>query len=312
MKNLLKQSWQIVRHNPILWLFGFFSAFLWTNEVNLLINNTKFFSNNLNILLSSKILSQTIFNLDTFKKLIGHLELANFIFIFLPILVLFILALIAQICLIKGIQDAADGQKIIFSQSLKTVRSVFWLVFLLNIFSLAIIYLLFMILRLPFAYLFLKFSQTIWLIIYLILSLILLIPGSLVISFVTRFAIIDLITQPKNLWLSLKNAFSFFIHQWLKIIWLAIILIGIGFVFGLILFILITTASFPFLILSNFFYYLKIPLGSWLMFSLGLLLLILLVCFLGSIFSAFQIAVWVLFFQQGCGKEVSKMSSKIC
>ncbi|MGB9680907.1 MAG: hypothetical protein ACPLYC_01755, partial [Minisyncoccia bacterium] len=157
MKNLLKQSWQIVRHNPILWLFGFFSAFLWTNEVNLLINNTKFFSNNLNILLSSKILSQTIFNLDTFKKLIGHLELANFIFIFLPILVLFILALIAQICLIKGIQDAADGQKIIFSQSLKTVRSVFWLVFLLNIFSLAIIYLLFMILRLPFAYLFLKF-----------------------------------------------------------------------------------------------------------------------------------------------------------
>lgn len=303
IKSSLKQSWQIVWHNPILWLFGFLNTFLLSNEINLLINNTSRFSNSIFSLLGAKTFNQYSNYFELFKKIISQPSLASGLLIFLPILIFFALAVLSQIALIIGIKKIKEGEKVFFSQTIKSSWSRFWSVLALNLFSMVIIYLFFLFISLPFAYLFLKFGQTIWLLVFLILNLIILFPFSLIISLVIRFAIIDQSLNQENLIKSLKKSFSLFCHHWLKIIWLIIILGVIGLIIGLVLFILATTVSVPFLFLSNFFYRFGVMTGFWLMISLGLLLVFLLFCFLGSIFSAFQSAVWTLFYLQSVEKK---------
>lgn len=303
MKNLLKTSWQIVWHNPILWIFGFLNTFLLGNEINLLINNINHFSNNLFSLLGAKTLGQYPNYFELLKKLVSQSSLINGLLFFLPFLILFSLAILSQIGLVTGIKILKDGKKISFNQLVRASWPRFWPIFLLNLINTIIIYLFFLIVSLPFAHLFLKFGRNIWLLIYIILNIIILLPFTFIVSFIIRFTIINQIINQENLINSLKKSFLFFTQQWLKIIWLTIILAIIGSITGLILFILSITIFVPFLFLSNFFYHLEIVIGFWLMIILALLLIFLLFCFLGSIFSAFQTAVWVLFFSTGMWKK---------
>lgn len=303
LKTILKQSWQVVWHNPVLWIFGFLNTFLLGNEINLLVNNANRFSNNIFSLLGAKTLDQYPNYFEFLKKIISHPSLISGLLVFLLLLILFGLAILSQIGLITGIKSLKDGEKISFGQLIKDSWPRFWPAFLLNFFNTVILYLFFLIISLPFAHLFLKFGQTIWLLIYIVLNIIILFPLSFIISFIIRFAIIDQVLNQENLVSSLKKSFSFFIRYWLKIIGLTIILAVIGLAVGLILFILATTISVPFLFLSNFFYRLGVLTGFWLMISFGLLLIFLLFCFLGSIFSAFQSAVWILFFRRSYDVE---------
>lgn len=296
VKTILKQSWQLIWRHPLLWLFGFFSALVLGNETSLLINNFNRLSLNLNSLLGAKIVGQTTIDLEILKSLFNRLFSPNFIFILLPLLILFSLSIIAQIGLIKGVKNLRTGKDIFLGQLFQAAWPHFGPVLLLNLVNFVIIYLLSLIVSLPLIHLFLKSGYLVWFVVYTILNLIILIPLSIVVVFIVRFAIINQVINQDNILISLKKSSAFFAQNWLKSVWLAIILAVIGLGVGLCLFVLIITAFMPFLVLSNLFYQFKLLLGFWLILSLGLLVVVCLIFWLGSLFTAFQNVVWTLFY----------------
>jgi hypothetical protein len=301
LKTLLKKSWQITINNPLFWVFGFFSLFLWTNEINLLISNLSYLKQNFTVLFGAKIFKSS-FDIFLFKKIFTQFTNLNFLLIFLPLFLLFILGVICQILLIKGIFIVSKNERENSKNFFKLDWPTFFSIFLLNLINSFFLYIFLTLLGLPFVYLNLKTNQNVWLIFYIIFNLFILLPLSLLISFLIRFSIIERIVETKNLFFSLKKAFLFFIKNWLQTIILSISLFVIGIIFGFILLFFISTSFLFFLILGS--------LSHFTIITLGLFFVIFLICFLSGIFSTFQTAVWVLFYKNltTCEKKLDNFT----
>lgn len=302
-KELFKQSWQVTWRHPVLWFFGLCNVFLVGNELNLIINNFSRFGKNIEALLKNRGINQAITNFEFIRNIFSQSNFINLAIFFIPVIVLFCLAVIAQIILIRGIRLAKDNQKFTISQLFRISDRQFWAIFFLNLINPLVIYLLLAAFSLPFNYLYQKFGHLTWLIIYSVLDLIIFIPLSLIISFVARFAVFDLIIYQNKLLLGVKNAFLFFFKNWAKTIWLVAILTLIGLGAGIALFILTSTSSIPFIIFAFIFLKFKILAGFWFVLGLGMVVIVILFFFLGSIFSTFQTVSWVLFYSEKLGKK---------
>lgn len=302
-KELFKQSWQVTWRHPVLWFFGLCNVFLVGNELNLIINNFSRFGKNIEALLKNRGINQAITNFEFIRNIFSQSNFINLAIFFIPVIVLFCLAVIAQIILIRGIRLAKDNQKFTISQLFRISSRQFWAIFFLNLINPLVIYLLLAAFSLPFNYLYQKFGHLTWLIIYSVLDLIIFIPLSLIISFVARFAVFDLIIYQNKLLLGVKNAFLFFFKNWAKTIWLVAILTLIGLGAGIALFILTSTSSIPFIIFAFIFLKFKILAGFWFVLGLGMVVIVILFFFLGSIFSTFQTVSWVLFYSEKLGKK---------
>ncbi len=303
IKNILKQSWQIIGRNPGLWILGIFSTLLTGNEISFLVNNFNRFSHNFYSLSNNQILTKiTNFNFSN-----AHLSWWVILIIILAFLILLILAVFAQVGLIISAKKNKEKQPIFLKIILKEAWEYFGLAFGVNLISLLLIYIFFALLSLPLAHLFIRSKQEIWLIIYFILNLIILLPLSLLIYFLARFTIIDFVLEKKRLspprlgclvkaGASLRKSWDFLFKYLGQVIVFIIILALIGLCFGLLLFILTTTSSTPFILLSILFYssifrFLMPPLLVLMTF-----LIILIFIIIEGVFFAFQNIAWALFY----------------
>lgn len=292
-KNLLKQSWQIIWHNPILWIFGLFSALISGNELTFLINHIDRLSYNLYSLSYSRawqFLGQ--FN-NLFKN---HINWWVILLMVLGLIILFIISVLAQISLILGVKYHHQGQKINFKSLLQASWPYFGPVLLINLISLIIIYLVFALVGYPFANWFIKSSHAAWLAVYFLLNLIILLPLAFVIYLIIRFTIIDFVYHSNKVGVSLVKAGLFFKKNWLKTLILIVILGVIGLIFGLILIALGVLTSTWLTFIANGLYQIKInlPFSVFVVFLWAILFLFFI--FLEGVFYSFQSFIWTLFY----------------
>ncbi|GEM_PF-1967926 len=292
-KTILKQSWQIIWHNPILWVFGLFSALISGNELTFLINHIDRLSYNLYSLSSSRawqFLGQ--FN-GIFKN---HINWWMIFLMILGLIILFIIAVFAQIGLIVGVKHYHQKQKINFKSLIKDSWPYFYLVLLINLISLIIIYLVFTLISYPFANWFITSGHAAWLAVYFLLNLIILLPLAFIVYLITRLAIIDLIYNSNKVGVSLVKAGLFLKKNWLKTLKLIIILGIIGLIFGLILIVLGVLTSTLLTLVANGLYQIKINLPFSVLLVFLWTIIFFFFIFLEGIFYSFQSFVWTLFY----------------
>ena len=292
-KSILKQSWQIIWHNPILWIFGLFSALISSNEITFLINHI----NRLSYNLYSLSYSHAWQFLGQFNNLLkNHINWGAILLMILGLIILFIIAVLTQISLILGVKHHQQGQKINFKSLLQSSWPYFGSVLLINLISLIIIYLVFALIGYPLANWFIKSSHPAWLTIYFLLNLIILLPLAFIIYLIVRFAIIDFVYNSNKVGISLVKAGLFFKKNWLKTLILIVILGVISLIFGLILIALGILTSTWLTFIANGLYQIKInlPFSVFVIFLWTIIFLFFI--FLEGIFYSFQSFVWTLFY----------------
>jgi len=292
-KSILKQSWQIIWHNPILWIFGLFSALISGNEITFLINHI----NRLSYNLYSLSYSHAWQFLGQFNNLLkNHINWGAILLMILGLIILFIIAVLTQISLILGVKHHQQGQKINFKSLLQSSWPYFGSVLLINLISLIIIYLVFALIGYPLANWFIKSSHPAWSTIYFLLNLIILLPLAFIIYLIVRFAIIDFVYNSNKVGISLVKAGLFFKKNWLKTLILIVILGVISLIFGLILIALGILTSTWLTFIANGLYQIKInlPFSVFVIFLWTIIFLFFI--FLEGIFYSFQSFVWTLFY----------------
>jgi hypothetical protein len=292
LKNILKNSWHIAWRNPILWIFGFFSTILTGNEISFIVNNFQNLSRGLISASNNSTLAQVVgFNLTS-----TPLHWWGFLVIVIFFLILLFLVVFAQIGLILGTKQQINGDKPKIKEISKKVGHYFAPAFLINLTALILVYIVFMLIRVALTNLFLDTNFLLLKALYFLINLIILIPASLIIYFLARFAVIDLVLTNNPFNVSLKRSWTFFFKNWLLIIALVVVLGLIGFGFGLILFILSSTTAAPFIILTGLAAFLKINISFPLVLAIILFFIGIVFVFLEAFFFAFQNINWILFY----------------
>jgi len=286
IKNLFKQAWKMVRKNPLFWILGFFAAFLVNNEINLIIVNFK----KINSWIDQLVVLDS-FQLS-FKSILGllfpYLKAYYFLILFAVIgLALIYISIRSQISIILSVIKNPDKQ--IIKASWKESKKTFFPVFLIYLIFFVVIYGFLLLLTFPFVQN-LPFLILFYIIVYLVLVLL----G----SFISRFAVLFIITEKQKTFQAIKNGFSFFFKNFLVIcknlafISLVTIILGMG------LFLASICTAIPFIILINLFIETSFSVGFWIVFVFYSILILGLVLVISSIFSVWQICVWTLLFKE--------------
>lgn len=276
-KEIIKKSFYFSWQNPIFWPFGFLATIFLalTNQIFLLI-----FSLEKIIKGDFFVFIFKIINLKNFLPLYG-------IFLFFVFLIILIINIFSENFLIFSLKEKINEKEFDFKKSFKIAKENIPLVFIICLFNFFVFGFF-----LTLIYLLKEKSFFLFWVIFFWLSTILFLP------FFTIYIIFSLLTKEKSIKKSLSSAFFFFKKNWLKIIFLTIILFLILIIFAFLRLAFFETGllTFPLRLI-----------GLFLIKSLGktgfiftLFLDFLVVFFLEVIFTGFfvtyQTSCWVLFF----------------
>ncbi len=299
-RSLLKETWQICRKYKFLWIFGFFSILLSSGgEINLFLKvlqpglKRHFLFNIFNLLIK----------LISFQSLLESLKTPSFIYLLSFIILLFLsltfVSLVSRASIVNAVSKEKRKEKPKFSSTLQQGIKNFWPVLGLYILALIIIILSFSISSLPF---YLSYSsgnnlENSWgLKLFLILFFFLFIPLLFIISFVTHFALCDIVIYKNNILKSFKNGIKLFFNNWLISLESAFLIFLIELIIGTIF--LLTTWGIASLLgfVKNIFILTNFSLG---IISIPLLFFItstIIFILLTAIFGLFQNTYWTLLF----------------
>lgn len=293
-KNILKQAWRITWQCPFLWFFGLFATLLWGNEISLLIKNFNQLFNWFKNLTESKIFifSNLGFLSEIFSLLPWSALISFFILTILGLLFIYLANFSIGAIIFTG-QKMREKEKVSFRHAFKIGVHYSLIILLVNFLAYLIIYGLAFPQKIPG---FQSFLTQTSLTIPLIIMMIVFTLFTVIISFLSRFTICAIVLEKKRLLDGLKRSGQFLIKNYRPTLVLAFYLFLISLLVAVLIFLILAATSIPFFALSTLFHQIGLsflfkPL-SFILFFISLILVI----FLGSVFSAYQIIAWTLFF----------------
>ena len=219
---IFRNSFKITWHNKYLWFFGIFAALVSNiGEFNLAWEKIPQVSENagfLEILRSSYeqgIIGGFWGNLSKFfisLNFVGWL-----LVLVLVVLVLFLiwLSIVSQAGLFASSYKIFKKKKTDFSDTFKVGREKFWQVLWLNILFKLFVFALWVILFLPLIFLYLSQGSPGIQSLFVILSFVILLPITIILSFIIKYAVLFMVSKKTTVKESLKEAWSIFKHNWL-------------------------------------------------------------------------------------------------
>ncbi|MFA5024578.1 MAG: hypothetical protein WC523_06525 [Patescibacteria group bacterium] len=300
---LLRQAWQITWRHKYLWFFGLFASLAAAGgsieyqvvaqnlNQNLIDGSYAYFNNILAIseLIKNLCLGLTNLFQYNFWTILNALTL---ILLALLVIAIFVwLAITSQAALINEVKKITNAKK---KNSLLDIRSGltighqnFWPVLGLNILIRILVNFAFFIISLPLIFV-MSSDATVLKVVYTILFVIF-IPLAVSLSLMLKYAIAYKVLEKKSFIVSIENGWKLFIKNWLISLEMAIILFIINFLVGLGILLVLAILLFPlfFLGIAYQIYWLMV-----LMVLLGLIIII----FVGSGLTTFQIATWTNLF----------------
>jgi hypothetical protein len=297
-RNILKQAWQLTWHNKYLWWFGIFAALLGNGgELEILFNNIGNDPKQALFPAWQNIASTGVFRISTLNNIINLFRQDFLNMILVLIISLIVLAIILFIVWLVIVSQAAivNNASLVISDKKNTFRDGmdsgvlnFWPILILNILIKAVIYALLIIISLPMIFYQGNTSANI----FYILSLMIIVPIAIVLSFVMKYAIAYVVINKLKVGQALKQSWRLFRKNWLISFEMAVILFFINLFVGLGIVLTILTLAVPFLFLGLIFYYSFSLIGSWLIAGLAFVSFIFIIILFGAALSVFQISSW--------------------
>lgn len=303
---MLKEALAVAWKFKYLWFFGLFAALVGNGEAY-----------NLGVKNLSKVESGGVWLAD-FKELVSNwrLEFGGFsasralevvdvwgaIIITLIIAVgifLLWLSVSSQGALAYGAGEALKGRNSIFSEAFKMGLGRFWPVLLLNIVLNLSIFVLLVLVSLPFVILFMNSVESgVWQTILIILSFIVLVPVAIVLSLIVRYALIYVVNYDKHIGGALADGWRLFVKNWIVSLEMGFLLFLINILTGLALVVVMILVALPFVMLGMLGAQLASSGFLWLILTLGILTFIAMMFLYGAIWNTFAMAAWVILFER--------------
>jgi len=291
-KKIYLQSWQIVKANWYLLVFGLFVSFMGFKEIKILFN--------LNTLENDFITYGVLYWLDTFKSLFTNefnLEnlplLLNVLGVFVLFAILLVLIISSQGALIKATADnqkKSKGNK--FTEYLRVGIENFWELFGLIILNSIILITLISGIILPLIYLLAENSYSGGLNFLLsIITFFVLTPLLVIVSLVTRYGSSYIVLKKDKLITAFLNGWRLFKANWIISIENALFLLLVTIIYILAVSTLTTVIAVPFLILSSLLgstsYF-----GFWFVVMAGSFSIIIIILLSNALWGAYYSIVW--------------------
>lgn len=321
-RQILREALTIIWRNKFLWFFGLFAAMAGSVEYNFLIEGFSRSSGDKPLTLGFLDVARDVANTGIFRfETLGNLKrimienpfsffMSVFIFlVFLGIAAFVIwLIVVSQASLISATRKIEQGEIADLREEMEKNRRSFWPLFFLNFINKFLTGLLLVLVGVVVFVSAIK--ATVMTLLLFILAFIIFISLSLIIAFITKYAICFVVLK-KQVWFeSIKSAVNLFFANWVISLEMALILFAIDFVF--ILFFAISTlvlmlAVAMLIILAAF---LSLKMTFWGVVILPVFLLIILFLIITSGLTAFQYSSWTLLFMRLAGKKtvVSKLA----
>lgn len=305
-KNLIRRAWTITKNHKYLWFFGFFSAILVgaAGEYNILVKNIDKISDKTSVFygFEDSFFSQGYFT-DIYYRFISLSEWMG-PFVFWPILVLFVLLglyalwviLISEPSIISATNKLDTKKKTSFSESFAEGKKNLLPSVVLNFIGKILVWVAFVAAEVLLGYLFYTTANYSWVVIYLIISFLILLPLAIIISFVTKFALAYVVLKGEKIFSALKKGWQLFFKNWLANLELALIIFVIYFFVGIILFVILALITLPLFLLMAVGITAGASLLSWFVFVLDIVIFFVSIVLVGSIMASWQLTSWVLMF----------------
>lgn len=303
-RDVLRQAWDIIKKNKILWFFGLFAALLGNGgEYQILIKVVDHVGGASNLAKSALGFSfGDVYRFLTYNPFEFALVLtAVFAILFLTGFLIW-LVIVSQGALIKGASAGSGKKKFDFREGIGAGMEKFAPLLGINVLSKVLIFSVLFGLGIPLMFSMLKINNIAGVVLYLIFFIIL-ISLAIIISFIAKFAAAFVVLKDKDFFSSVKDAFRLFCDNWVVSLEMALILFLLNAAIGLLLVFLIALIYMP-LATAAFMYFLSgFWIGSWVMIILMAALSFGLVGFIGAILASFQWASWVILFKKLTSRE---------
>jgi len=289
-KKVYSNSWQLIKKNSSLVVFGLFASVLgFMQEIKILTNlnkvDTDFITTN--IIQWTSILS---------KFATENLSLQAFFYYML----FFLMAAIMLVIIISSqgalIHSVKNNKKPNFKASLQLGVEKFWPLLGMHILnSLVSVFFIVVVIE-PIIY-FLSVSYVGELLYFLIsvVTFFLLVPLAIMLSFVTRYGAAYIVLKDQKLIDAFISAWTLFKINWLVTIENALLLIVFSIVYGLLLSGAVAVALVPLLLLSLLLSFIN-PIAFFIIFAIGMIAAIVVLIIGISLYSAYYNIVWANFF----------------
>jgi len=312
---ILKKAWQVTKRYKFLWFFGLFAALLGNGgEFEIFYNNFT----RLREQPESMSAIRDLYAAGRFEEILHQasqffsngsvLSIVYTILIIMLFLLLIWLIVISQSAIIFNVHKVKKGERSNFAESFQTGRRYFKPVFLVNLYSRLVVYVLFLISCAPFLYFYLQNAATGHLFTYMILSFIIFVPIGIIISFIAKYATAFVVIKGLSVNQAIKEGWRLFIRNWLISLEMAVVLFLVNLVAGVAFFIGFVLIALPFLLLALIFYTAASVTGLYIILvPAGIIFFVALIVG-GSILSVFQFSAWtIMFMKLAEGKVFSKL-----
>ncbi len=299
-RHLIRDAWKTVRDNRLLWIFGFFVAFLGNGGVyELLVQGTGRLGLQedfgglgalLGLIPSGTEIARGLEKISAFSA-------AVFFLVFVACVALGAVALwvviSSQGALIAGIRDESKGKRLKFAAMFNVGGEVFWPLLALNILSRAAITSFFYLL-LSILVLFMTKATLANGLLYLAAFLVI-VPLTLVIGFVTIYAACYLTLHRLRFVEAVETGIALFRGYWLISLETALILFAVNVIVALLLAFVMAILVALYLLMFGLIVA-SAGVGPWILLVIGATMAVTLLVTAGAGLAAFQYAVWTLLF----------------
>jgi hypothetical protein len=311
---ILSQAWTIVKKTKWLWLFGLFAAFLGNGgEIDMLFQYSKL--TNAPTYLNSLRDAFANLDLNTIKNGVLNALATKPLFsiLYVSIITVFILLFLWLVTVSQGgiIHATATldaGKKINFREALLKGIQKFWSILGLNFAVNFLLYFSLIILAIPFAAMYMANNSVGALSFITILAFIILIPLTIIFSFVLKYAFAFVIIKNQPIINAFGLAWKLFLQNWLISLEMAFLLFFINLLVSFILVILIVLLAVPFIGIGLLMVLIQNEVGIMVALSFSFIILLALILFTGAGLATFQYSAWTILFQKlHTGKKYPKL-----
>ncbi len=309
-RDILKKSYELVKHNKFLWFFGFFAAALGgLGEFESVFKDYGGITSTSNNIFDWQALYQggifwIIF--DNIKNFFSDFPWQAFFILLITaviFLVVYWLAIVSQIALFDSSNKLFKNKKTNYSEGYKAGNRFFLPVLFVNIGFRIVLYGIFVVIAAPLLSWFL-IRDNIWGgILFVILLFFIYIPISIIISFIIKYTIAYIVIKEQKAWEAIKSSWQLFKSNWLVSIEMGLIILLLGILVGIGITIALGLAAVPFVLIAIAALFFGSSTALAVAVIVGVLTWFVIIAILGSGYVAFQYSAWTLLFLDLVGER---------
>src|SRR3989338_9404515 len=323
-KKILREAWTITTRHPALWFFGFFTGLMTsaTSQIEPILKDVSGISTSWFFCIKDIAFQQNFLlllkNFESMFQAFGPFRWV--IAVAIPILIVFILwviaaaqgSLIFSVATLSDARNAANktssAKKYNFQRALFAGRKHAWLIFGLNILEKGILFLLVMLVFLPFFFEVKTLNENARTALTP-LSFFILLPVSIIVGFIIKYASIATVLHNVHLRPALTTAWILFQKNWLISIETALLLFVIETLASIVFLLMLTVIALPLSLFGLFSVFQNFSLLAFGLVLLYILFIIILLIFFIALVATFEYATWTLVYRElAQGKKTSKLS----